>query len=157
MCSHFPFLKTTVEKIADGGRNIPMWNLFGIGGKGFGRGVIHRISTADVYQFKRNVQALTCRGMYSIFTISYVYKKNWKIHCPMHYVSIPIKRGQLEFWARFIPLPPFWSSLIISDKIFGDCQLRSFTFEWYLGTSWTQSSSEAKISCSSSSLQTGCE
>ncbi len=75
----------------------------------------------------------------------------------VHYASIPIKMGQLEIWARFIPLPPFWSSLIISDKIFGDCQLRSFTFEWYLGTSWTQSSSEAKINCSSSSLQTGCE
>ena len=77
--------------------------------------------------------------------------------CPVHYASIPIERGQLEFWARLIPLPPFWSSLIISDKIFGNCQLRSFTFEWYLGTSWTQSSSEAKINCSSSSLQTGCE
>ena len=75
----------------------------------------------------------------------------------MHYASIPIEKGQLEFWARLIPLPPFWSSLIISDKIFGNCQLRSFTFEWYLGTSWTQSSSEAKINCSSSSLQTGCE
>ena len=62
----------------------------------------------------------------------------------MHYASIPIEKGQLEFWARFIPLLPFWSSLIISDKIFGDCQLRSFTFEWYLGTSWTQSSSELK-------------
>jgi len=57
MCSHFPFLKTTVEKIADGGRNIPMWNLFGIG-----RGVPHRINTADVNQFKRNVQALNCDG-----------------------------------------------------------------------------------------------
>jgi len=57
MCSHFPFLKTTVEKIADGGRNIPMWNLFGIGG-----GVKHLISTADVNQFKRSVQALNCRG-----------------------------------------------------------------------------------------------
>ena len=75
----------------------------------------------------------------------------------MHYASIPIERGQLEFWARLIPLPPFWSSLIISDKIFGNCQLRSFTFEWHLSTSWTQSSSEAKINCSSSSLQTGCE
>ena len=61
----------------------------------------------------------------------------------MHCASIPIKRGQLEFWARFIPLPPFWSSLIISDKIFGDCQLRSFTFEWYLGTSWTESTAAA--------------
>ena len=61
MCSHFPFLKTTVEKIADGGRNIPMWNLFGIGG-----GVIQKISTADVNQFKRSVQALDCRGKYSM-------------------------------------------------------------------------------------------
>ena len=35
-------------------------------------------------------------------------------------------------------LPP-WA------EIFGDCQQRSFTFELYLGTSWTQSPAEARF------------
>ena len=50
----------------------------------------------------------------------------------MHYVSIAIKRGQLEIWARFIPLPPFWRSPIISDKIFEWIFAFSFTFNIYL-------------------------
>ena len=54
------------------------------------------------------------------------------MHCALHYASIPIKRGQLEIWARFIPLPPFWRSPIISDKIFEWIFAFSFTFNIYL-------------------------
>ena len=41
----------------------------------------------------------------------------WYILGPMHYASIPIKRSQLEIWARFIPRLPFSWNSIISDKI----------------------------------------
>ena len=35
----------------------------------------------------------------------------------------------------FPPQPPFSPSMIISERIFGDCPLSSFTFDIYLGTS----------------------
>jgi len=124
------------------------------------------------YNHSINPRAKIFRIKHNIFVPEHVFQLSWSKYKvllkreireqylylgPLHYASIPIERSQLEFWVRLIPLPPFWSSLIISDKIFGDCQLRSFTFEWYLGSTWTQSSSETKINCSSSSLQTGCE
>ena len=68
MSAHFPFVKRTVEKIAEGGPNIPHWNLIDFGDKD----AIHRISTSDVNQFKTAIQALAIRGMYSIFKISCV-------------------------------------------------------------------------------------
>ena len=118
MCSHFPFLKTTVEKIADGGRNIPMWNLFGIGGniKGGARGVIHRISTADVYQFKRNVQALTCRGMYSIFTISLYWKvvsELWFGHPKSYFQTVFVQYKYSLKMALRVPKSKFWDHFSI--------------------------------------------
>ena len=66
----FPLVKRTVQKIADGGPNIPLWNLID-----FDDQVIHRISTPDVNQFKTAVEALFIRGMYSIFKISHVYEQ----------------------------------------------------------------------------------
>ena len=71
MSRHFPFVKRTVEKIADGGPNIPLWNLVEFGD----RDAIHRISTPNVNRFKTAVQALRVRGMYSIFKISYLYEQ----------------------------------------------------------------------------------
>ena len=45
--------------------------------------------------------------------------------------------------------------------LFGDYQVRSFTFDLYLGTSWTKSAAGAKytkkINCNLSSLRAGCE
>ena len=79
MRSHFPFVKRTVEKIADGGPNIPLWNLVDFGDPD----AIHRISTADVNQFKTAVQALAIRSMYSIFKLSNVYEQFSKIYCPI--------------------------------------------------------------------------
>ena len=38
---------------------------------------------------------------------------------PLHYAAFPIRKCQLEIWARFSPQPPFSWALIISDKIFG--------------------------------------
>ena len=62
-------MKRTVEKIADGGPNIPLWNLIDFGDKD----AIHRISTSDVNKFKTTIRALAIRsGMYSIFKISCV-------------------------------------------------------------------------------------
>ena len=67
---------------------------------------------------------------------------------PLHYAAIPIKMCQLEIWAKFLPLPPFWSGLIISDKIFEWIFLFSFTFNIYLRdkliitkSTWSQTSS----------------
>ena len=71
MRSHFPFVKRTVEKIADGGPNIPLWNLVDFGDKD----AIHQKSTTDVNEFKTAIQALAIRGMYSIFKISCVYEQ----------------------------------------------------------------------------------
>ena len=51
----------------------------------------------------------------------------------MHYAAFPIRKCQLEIWARFSPQPPFSWALIISDKIFGCQSLFSFTFKVYLG------------------------
>ena len=79
MYLHFPFVKRTLEKIADSGSNIPLWNLVDFGDPD----AIHRISTADVNQFKTAVQALAIRGMYSIFKLSNVYEQLSKIHCPI--------------------------------------------------------------------------
>ena len=42
---------------------------------------------------------------------------------------------KLEIHARFPPQQPFSSIVIISDKLFGDWPLSSFTFDTYLGTS----------------------
>ena len=53
----------------------------------------------------------------------------------MHYAAFPIRKCQLEIWARFSPQPPFSWALIISDKIFGCQSLFSFTFKVYLGPS----------------------
>ena len=79
MTAHFPFVKKTFEKIADSGPNIPLWNLVDFADPD----AIHRISTADVNQFKTAVQALAIRGMYSIFKLSNVYEQFSKIHYPM--------------------------------------------------------------------------
>ena len=76
MTDHFPFVKKAVEKIADGGPNIPQWNLVDFGDKD----AIHQKSTTDVNEFKTAIQALAIRGMYSIFKISHVYEQIWKIH-----------------------------------------------------------------------------
>merc|ERR1712179_209721 len=57
MTAHFPFVKKTFEKIADSGPNIPLWNLVDFADPD----AIHRISTADVNQFKTAVQALAIR------------------------------------------------------------------------------------------------
>ena len=59
----------------------------------------------------------------------------FKFRAPLHYAALPIKRCQLENWARFSPQPPFSWALIISDKIFGFQSLSSFTFKIYLGPS----------------------
>ena len=53
----------------------------------------------------------------------------------MHDAALPIRRCQLENWARFSPQPPFSWALIISDKICGFESLSSFTFKIYLGPS----------------------
>ena len=53
----------------------------------------------------------------------------------LHYAAFPIRKCQLEIWARFSPQPPFSWALIISDKIFGCQSLFSFTFKVYLGPS----------------------
>ena len=53
----------------------------------------------------------------------------------LHYAALPIRRCQLENWARFSPQPPFSWALIISDKIIGFQSLSSFTFKIYLGPS----------------------
>ena len=71
MSVHFRFVKRAVEKIADGGPNIPLWNLVDFGDPH----AIHRISTPDVNQFKTAIQALAIRRMYSIFKISYLYEQ----------------------------------------------------------------------------------
>ena len=74
MAAHFPFVKKAVEKIADGGPNIPEWNLVDFGDKD----AIHQKSTTDVNEFKTAIQALSIvanRGMYSIFKISCVYEQ----------------------------------------------------------------------------------
>ena len=72
-------MKKTFEKIADSGPNIPLWNLVDFADPD----AIHRISTADVNQFKTAVQALAIRSMYSIFKLSNVYEQFSKIHCPI--------------------------------------------------------------------------
>ena len=71
MTDHFPFVKKAVEKIADGGPNIPLWNLVDFGDKD----AIHQKSTTDVNEFKTAIKALRIRGMYSIFKISCVYEQ----------------------------------------------------------------------------------
>ena len=71
MAAHFPFVKKAVEKIADGGPNIPQWNLVDFGDKD----AIHQKSTTDVNEFKTAIQALAIRRMYSIFKISYLYEQ----------------------------------------------------------------------------------
>ena len=53
----------------------------------------------------------------------------------MHYAAFPIKKCQLEIWAKLSPQPPFSWAPIISNEIF-ECQsLCSFTFKIYLGPS----------------------
>ena len=42
----------------------------------------------------------------------------------------------------FSTTAPIFSGMIISEKTFGDCPLSSFTFDIYLGTSWTQSTAQ---------------
>ena len=74
-----------------------------------------------------------------------LFIENFPCLAPMHYAAIPIKRGQLEIWARFLPLPPFWSSLIISDKIFEWIFVFSFTFNIYLMDKLTISQSSLPI------------
>ena len=73
MSRAFPLVKRTVQKIADGGPNIPLWNLISFFGE-----VIHRISTPDVNQFKANVQALAIHGMFLVFNILRVYQQTLK-------------------------------------------------------------------------------
>ena len=63
MSVHFPFVKRAVEKIADGGPNIPLWNLVDFGD----RDAIHRISTPDLNKFKRAVQALATRNPWYVY------------------------------------------------------------------------------------------
>ena len=60
----------------------------------------------------------------------------------LHYAAFPIRKCQLESWARFSPQPPFSWALIISDKIFGFQSLCSFTF---LGTSWSLPLKQANL------------
>ena len=64
-------------------------------------------------------------------------KKLWKLssgcQVTMHYAALPMKRCQLEIWARFLPQPPFSWALIISHKILGFQSLCSFMFKIYLG------------------------
>ena len=60
MSRAFPLVKKTVQKIADGGPNIPLWNLLTFGDVQ----VMHRISTPDVNKFKTTVQALAINGKY---------------------------------------------------------------------------------------------
>ena len=63
MRKHFPFVQRTISRIADGGPNIPQWNLIDFADPD----AIHRISTPDVGQFKAAVQNLRIRGMLKIF------------------------------------------------------------------------------------------
>ena len=63
MSAHFPFVQRTISRIADGGPNIPLWNLIDFADPD----AIHRISTPDVGQFKAAVQNLRIRGMLKIF------------------------------------------------------------------------------------------
>ena len=65
MRKHFPFVQRTISKIADGGPNIPQWNLIDFADPD----AIHRISTPDVGQFKAAVQNLRIRGMFKILNI----------------------------------------------------------------------------------------
>ena len=74
-------------------------------------------------------------------------------------------RSQLLLWVRlnrkweigiFPPQPPFSPGMIISEKIFEDCPLFSFTFAIYLGTSWTQPTAEEGLTIGSVSIQAGC-
>ena len=58
MRSHFPFVKRTVEKIADGGPNIPLWNLVDFGDKN----AIHRTRTSHLSHFKNAIKALKTRN-----------------------------------------------------------------------------------------------
>ena len=52
---------------------------------------------------------------------------------------------QCSYTAIFLPLPPFWSSLIISDKIFEWIFVFSFTFNIYLMDKLTISQSSLPI------------
>ena len=62
---------------------------------------------------------------------------------------------------KFLPSLPFSWDLIISDKIFGDCSLLSFTFDKYLGGRVECSHCRLgicnRISCNWSKLQERCE
>ena len=56
----------------------------------------------------------------------------------------------------FLTLAPlFWIS-IISDEIFEDCPVSSFTFALYLGTCWTQPTAEEGCTTESVVIQVGC-
>ena len=67
MRREFPLVKRTVEKIADGGPNIPLWNLIGFGGPHLN----HHISTSDVNQFKTAIQALAlCGGNFKAMVLT---------------------------------------------------------------------------------------
>ena len=59
-------------------------------------------------------------------------------------------------FTKMIPSAPFLSISIVSDKIFGDCPLSSFTFDIYLGTSWTQLTAEEGFTIESVSIQADC-
>ena len=59
--------------------------------------------------------------------------------------SILVEKSELK--SSFSP------DMIISEKIFGDCPLSSFTFDIYLGTSWTHPMTEEWSSIDSVSIQ----
>ena len=59
-----------------------------------------------------------------------------KINCDVIKVHCTMGRVQWKMGFRtFLPQPPFSPGMIISEKIFGDCPLSSYTFDIYLGTS----------------------
>ena len=68
----------------------------------------------------------------------------------------PCWKVEIEELPKCFPQAPFLCGSIISDEIFGDCPLSSFTFDIYLVTSWTQSTAEGGFTIESVSIQAGC-
>ena len=63
-------------------------------------------------------------------------------------VKVPVK--------IFLPCLPFSWDSIISDTIFGDFSMLSFTFHIYLGTSWTWPIGEDRFALESVAIQAVC-
>ena len=80
--------------------------------------------------------------------IFFVWKSLFNALCGYHLVKFPVE--------NFFPSPPFSWDPIISDRIFGNCLLPSFTFDiYFLRTSQIWSTRDGEFATESIAIQIG--